>query len=504
MSNESTVDFKVWAKSRFENSFAAYDPKSHKYHPEYVNPRTRRILLEIKNSKNLEDIVFYEWRIQRKGSDQVLRHTGSRQEEMQQVGFNVPALGEYDCQLNVRLRNGKSLSKTKRFNLRSDFLIVAIGDSYASGEGNPDKHGKPASFDPGVSGWDILDPRNWDDIVVAALDWGWNHLKQEFATLSSMAGASIDMKPEPVWLEEKAHRSLRSGIALAAADFESFSQGELVTFLSYARSGAEIKAGLIGPRTKDGKPVDSWIDNIGQIDEVKEAVGKQRIDALIISIGGNDIGFASRLEDLVAGDNFSNYLFFGTGDDTQNRERAKARVTEDLKLLESKFAELATALEELNVDRVFLTEYPTGLFDNQQKQPAEGCGIFKSNFDADITAADAQVIRDAAAALNRLLAKVAQTHGWVFVNGIAEEFAGHGYCTGRSTYFVSAEQSLAIQGDTDGVMHPNSSGHHVIAIQIGKALRILKSHQGKPRTEKGKPRSQIRPTNAEVIDHRSG
>jgi hypothetical protein len=74
----------------------------------------------------------------------------------------------------------------------SDYLVVSIGDSVASGEGNPD------------------------------------------ATPHT-------------WLEPRCHRSLRSGAALAARAVELGDRHSVVTFVPLACSGATIEEGLLNP-----------------------------------------------------------------------------------------------------------------------------------------------------------------------------------------------------------------------------------------------------------------
>ena len=275
------------------------------------------------------------------------------------------------------------------------------------------------------------------------------------------------MDPAPVWLERNANRSLRSGAAIAALMQENLEHGEVVTLLHLARSGSDIEAGLFGPRTKEGKKIDGWIGNIGQLDELKRTVGERRIDALILSIGVNDVGFTGSLENLVKKD-------LGWGNDTENREAVMKKIDEKIAGLDTNFQRLASALARLNIGQVYITEYPTAIFDktiNDRIVVSGGCEIFSSDFDMDITLRDAQDLREAAGKLNRKLNAMAKRHGWVYISGIADKFSGHGYCMGRDSYFVTAEVSLVTQGDTEGTMHPNGHGHGHISFEIARELR---------------------------------
>jgi hypothetical protein len=169
-----------------------------------------------------------------------------------------------------------------------DYLIVSLGDSYASGEGNPDV------------------PQVVDDSRTT------NPLKRV-------------VKP-PRWQDERCHRSSWAGPAQAALAIERADPHSSVTFLSFACSNATIDTpsfgggnpldpyapaderkptgtGILGPyrgveppNGEDPAP-EQWNDHLpSQMDQLTDAVttpGGQRrhIDALTISGGGNDIGF---------------------------------------------------------------------------------------------------------------------------------------------------------------------------------------------------------------------
>jgi hypothetical protein len=84
--------------------------------------------------------------------------------------------------------------------------------------------------------------------------------------------------------------------------------------------------------------------------------------------------------------------------------------------------------------------------------------------------------------LNRHIHEFAAAKGWTLIDGIAERFAGHGYCATpdpdrpgeatnrRGSYFNSAEQSCRDQGDFEGTMHPNEYGHDVYAERIATVI----------------------------------
>lgn len=379
--------------------------------------------------------------------------------------FHVPTLGEYEITLKLSKLNGTPLERKETITLR-DFLVVSIGESAASGEGNPDVPGVKTD----CGDFDISHPIQsfencWDDFL--------NSFKETFTTFTEFEGGHITFEKNPIWLEEKAHRSLRSGPARAAKALEALNEGTMVTFLSFARSGSTINGGLLGPRTDSkNNNDDPWIGNIGQIDEIKNTIGNRHIDALLISIGGNDLGFSDDIKALLQGDLFHN--------DDKKRADLKIMIDKRLVSLESNFNELAKKLAELNVGEIYLTEYPTAMFDKMKNgKPTIGgaCGVLDSFLlDADLVIDDLRLLRNSAKMLNNLLRKVAKVHKWNYIDGIADEFAGHGYCADQSAepvdpYFWSAEQSFAIQGDIDGILHPNLTGHRIYQDHISRAVR---------------------------------
>lgn len=381
--------------------------------------------------------------------------------------ITVPGEGAYEISVQLRNRANGGPKSTRRIVIR-DHLVVSIGDSLASGQGNPDIPGTPKGFDPDIDWWDIvIPPLGIYEIAKASYEKISNYMKREFTTWARKSDWILEMDPAPVWLEKKAYRSLRSSHALAARKMEDAQEGRLITFLSFARSGSEIEAGLLGPRTENNKRIDDWIGNIGQLDEIRRTIGNRHIDVLLISIGVNDIGITGTLTDLVAND-----FFIEGGDDAAERDIVKQRIANRIRELPAKFAKLKDALDLLDIHHVYLSEYPTSLFDKANGQLGTGCGIFSSKFDLDMDIDDVQVVREAAEALNHCLRNVAKQYGWFLVSGIAEAFKGHGYCTDDETrYFVQAEESMILQGDTEGTVHPNRLGHKVYAEKIAHLVQ---------------------------------
>jgi YD repeat-containing protein len=154
--------------------------------------------------------------------------------------------GSYPMTLTVRTIDGRTAA-VQRTVVVKDYLIVSIGDSYASGEGNPEVN---RATHGGVAQW---------------ADDG----------LGSAPGSSF-----------LADRSTKAATAQAALALEQADPHTSVTFIFLATSGATIRDGLLGPGQ--------------QLDRLASIVGTRRIDALFVSGGGNDLGFSHVIHDLIS------------------------------------------------------------------------------------------------------------------------------------------------------------------------------------------------------------
>jgi lysophospholipase L1-like esterase len=272
-------------------------------------------------------------------------------------------------------------------------------------------------------------------------------------------------KPRPaVWQEPLAYRSYRSGHSLAARQIEvnTFEGADRVTFLSLARSGSEIQDGLLGPRTTDlalssKHAIDQWTGNRGQIVEARATLAGRPIDALIVSIGVNDLGFSSQVTESI---------LWKSGERRNERINRAGRQLDEMP---ERLAGLArTIREQLSPKVTLLTEYPIGVF--AELENGEPCGILGSRTGFDIDRDEARAMHDLGRRLNRTLRAAADQPDWALVDGIEAGFDGHGYCA-RVPYFVSAEESCRNQGDLEGTLHPNKRGHDVARDRIADALQ---------------------------------
>ncbi len=314
-----------------------------------------------------------------------------------------------------------------------DFLTVSIGDSVGSGEGNPDRGCAPGS---------CIDPR------------------------SSPA----------VWEEPGCHRSHFAGSAVAPLMVESFDPRSSVSLLHIACSGASTSNGLLG--SYDG--IDGKRDYPPQVQQIETALAGREIDALLVSVGGNDIGFSHILKDCAWGTDcvartakklprdisrLDTQLFALNACLSSTDARCQAMLTKEER------KGWGSPIKSLGIDpeRVFITTY----FDPTRDQNGTQCqGIFFQTVGAGITPAELTYLSDTVIpALNDEIRLAAKLYGWTPVDGADQAFKTHGYCANDTSRWIRTfAESAANQGDTNGTMHPTVAGHEWYGARLFDAL----------------------------------
>ncbi|WP_122263728.1 GDSL-type esterase/lipase family protein [Ornithinimicrobium cerasi] len=384
-----------------------------------------------------------------------------RKMPMELGAITIPGPGTYDISLRAVTIDNRYFERTNRVTIK-EWFIASIGDSSASGEGNPMRDGTAhpilgRPFCEGVTISKIIDKK------------------------------SVNMNNRVEWLEKEAHRSLTSGPAIAAQMLDSryarsrrgsIHRVDAVTFVTVARSGAEIIDGLLHSQIQ---PPSSDFVGHGQVDELVETANGRTIDVLMINIGGNDAGFSGVLEDLVKGDSYfslglSKALFQAVtgignaGDDAAARRDMKKRLTALLAVggqIEDDFDLLKSKIDALAPRAVYITGYPVWLFEDSDGS-FKADGIF-SGPDMSITPADYREILAAGSALNDLIKRKAGQFNWHYVPP-STEFRRRGYSSKRPLW-QGATSSCLTQGDFDGTMHPNDEGAAAWALQFATEIR---------------------------------
>ncbi|HEX2383472.1 MAG TPA: hypothetical protein VHI95_12595 [Acidimicrobiales bacterium] len=257
------------------------------------------------------------------------------------------------------------------------------------------------------------------------------------------------------WTNAACHRSSLAGPANAAGLLNGVRS---TSFTSLACTGATT-ASLIGSG--------------GQL----SALPSGPIDALTMSIGGNDIGFAGIV---------STCMLPPPSDCTGLDPAVTSSITTTLPpLLDGVLAAVPST-----VSNVFVTEYPdstTGLFGLRCGNPLSPSslgmeGVMVNEAEWASTRVIAPLNAALAAAVTRANALPRPRPQFHFVTGISARYASHGYCAGFtlafwngfSPRFVNTPiDSLASQSDIFGTMHPNAMGQAATGAALFDAMRFL-------------------------------
>jgi hypothetical protein len=419
-----------------------------------------------------KDLLAYDWVVASADwSHHTILQKPTRDDTL--TSFVLPGPGDYTVRMRVWFTGNRFTEKTVKFSVQEK-VIVGMGDSFASGQGNPDHWAELDTADPRV-GLTCGNP-----------------------TAGYASGSKPPTDEDAIWYEEKAHRSFNSGQAIGAHSLQdvyaetwnkdtgpntstSFKFTK-VTFASFARTGAKITDGLINPQ----EGLSDFV-GAGQIEECRRTFIGRSIDALLISIGGNDAGFAGVLEDLVKGDSF--YVLTGGRFGVSNPQQVKTNLDKLLGVnlqagqkgqIEIDLDTLRGAIDtilrkDVQVGEIYLAGYPVDLFyveGNDGRLQFSACDIFTTESGLfSISPAEAAMIKKAGQTLNTLLKRKAGEFGWHFVD-VAADFAGRGYCRNDAqAMWVRAEESCRNQGDFDGTMHPNERGHAAYGLRYGEQLR---------------------------------
>jgi lysophospholipase L1-like esterase len=244
-------------------------------------------------------------------------------------------------------------------------------------------------------------------------------------------------------------------------------EGRNLKFIYLACSGATILNGLIGPYAGIAPPPFHYRDLPAQVDEAKRLAGKETPDAVMISIGANDMHFGNVAEFCV----FSELPFrkhYCPGEIYQDGLTLEKWVPLHLKhRLPKLYDDLAVALERWGVParRVFIAGYP----DLISETPTKRCKsiFFRPGYtgklgDYEVNEREVEwLYKNFYLPLNEQIQKAALQHGWKFV-APPPEFNEHGYCT-KETWIVTYKQSQERQGNTNGTLHPNEKGQTAMA-----------------------------------------
>lgn len=297
-----------------------------------------------------------------------------------------------------------------------DLLVVTIGDSVSSGEGNPD-------------GPSVINPR---------------------------------------WLERRCHRSMRSGAAQAALGLEAGSPRSAVTLLALGCSGATVPRGLLGPY-RGIEPNRRLGELPPQLDELAALQARRPIDAVLVSVGANDAHFGPVARFCIGVSRCPTRRFDPErpgGQAPAGTPAADAVIAAALADLPARYAALAARLRAASVapDRVVIVEY----FDPTHDARGETCRAALPGIKQDEAAWASDAILTP---LNTQVRLAALRHGWRLVSGVQDAFLAHGICArGQARWVRRIEESIGRGSGLSGPLHPNGLGHLATAALISPVL----------------------------------
>ena len=198
-----------------------------------------------------------------------------------------------------------------------DFLIAGLGDSIASGEGNPDR--PVALSDEGFCFRSYLTSAEYYRPGRAG------YTGDKTCTAGSSGGLSAWQKVAAQWSNPACHRSLysyqfRTALALAVR-YEHIA----VTFLPLACSGATIDSGLLG--SQRGREciftgsaincqgtVNAQVTQLGEdLATARKRQPQRQVDLVLLTVGANDIGFSGLVADVIVDSGSERTLFRRSG-----------------------------------------------------------------------------------------------------------------------------------------------------------------------------------------------
>lgn len=337
----------------------------------------------------------------------------------------------------------------------TDLFIVGMGDSFASGEGNPDvpvrfspdraaEYGSSANGTP-LNGY----PARFGDWKVI----GDKHFIDENAR----------------WLDQACHRSLYSHQLRAALQLSVEDPHRAVTFVGVACSGAETVFGVFlrykGHEWVPNPPEYSQISAVaeaqcagreapnyelpeayhinGRIPDLKgglvlkkcDAEKARKIDLLFLSIGGNDIGFARLVANAVLADSSLLRKLGGWFGQVHGFAEAGSQLDqlEDRLKAVNRAAHFLLHVPWPESDRVILTGYPPmALLEDGNSVCPDGQAGMNVLPDFFLSAAKSREGNIAAERLHAVMQDSVKQHRWTLVESHRTTFRGRGICVGHT------------------------------------------------------------------------
>lgn len=356
-----------------------------------------------------------------------------------------------------------------------DVFIVGLGDSFASGDGNPDR---PVRFDD-LRSVSYRGGPGGKLVGYPARDGTWTTMRS-----ASFAEAAAG------WVDTPCRRSLYGHQLRAALQLAIEDPHRAVTFATFACWGAQIIRGVLLPQASSelqpGLSPRSQISDAailqcgGYATEQKQwARAFERggllpaladlsvpvcptslarpIDLIFLSVGGNDVGFTQLVADAI----LSRDVPFRQLGSFTGQILAAEDVQLQLPVLREKFFALNRALRlVLHVSwsrskTIVLVGYPPiSLRDDISDSCPAGRNGMTVIPGFSLDGAKAKAAERVAAQLHQTMAASARQLGWTFVDSFRNEFARRGYCAGTLGALANPADESRLPRLINGQWHP--------------------------------------------------
>jgi hypothetical protein len=359
----------------------------------------------------------------------------------------------------------------------TDLFVVGLGDSFASGEGNPDV---PVRFSP-----------------ERTTDYGFGANKTPLTGYPArigewkVIGDTKFIDENARWQDQACHRSLYSHQLRAALQLAIEDPHRAVTFVGLACSGAETTFGLfLEYKGNEWVPYPPDLPQIsaaaeaqcggrgarnydlpeayhigGRIPELKgglvlkkcDAKQARKIDLLLLSIGGNDVGFSRLVANAVLADQSILRKLGGWFGQVHGFPEANAQ----LDRLDDRLKSVNRAIHNLlhilwpESDRVILTAYPPmAILDDGKTACPDGQAGMTVLSEFSLSEAKAREGNVAAERLNAIMKESANQHSWSFAESHRATFSGRGLCAGFSDAPWTMADELRVPRKINGAWEP--------------------------------------------------
>jgi hypothetical protein len=438
-----------WAETMFRDT--CWDARNNRFDckdgSDYINPKSHRVAFKIGNVDEAAGLSC-TWLTAPLGGE--LRGDVVTQPCSEEAHFKIA----YPAGATVSVEIGGREVANEKVQVK-DLLIVGMGDSFASGEGNPDV---PVRFSRDRSA-DYGERSGTVDLT------GYPARIGPWKTIGDKAFIQENAR----WSDQGCHRSLYSHQLRAALQLSIEDDHRAVTYVGVACSGSEVTFGLfLKYAGNEWVPNPSDMSQIsaiaaaqcdkneapyqdlpeayhmdGTIPELKggltlrkcDPINSRSIDLMLVSVGGNDVGFSRLLANAVLSDESTLRKLGGWFGQVHSLDDASI----GLEALILRYKSLNRAIHYLlhvpweQSDRVLLTAYPgLALQGDGTSTCPDGVAGMDVLPDFALSEQKLRVGTWIADKLNTSMKQAAEHYQWTFVDGHRRDFVGRGICAGTT------------------------------------------------------------------------